>query len=94
MELTKQQVIDKILSFNYIELAEWIKNRLQGNDKYFPIYLGHEPNLSGFLIDAFHHIKDQKFRDNFLEILGDLTNEFRRLSKSQIEECKEYRNYG
>ncbi|NIM16972.1 MAG: hypothetical protein GTO45_33810 [Candidatus Aminicenantes bacterium] len=92
MELTKQQVIDKILSFNYAQLAEWIKARLHGNDKYFPVYLGHEPNLSEFLSDAFHHIKDEKFRDNFLEILGDLTNQLRRFSRTQIEESKEYIN--
>jgi hypothetical protein len=92
MELTKQQVIDKILSFNYAQLAEWIKARLHGNDKYFPVYLGHEPNLSEFLSDAFHHIKDEKFRDNFLEILGDLTNQLRRFTRTQIEESKEYIN--
>jgi hypothetical protein len=92
MELTKQQVINKILSFNYAQLAEWIKARLHGNDKYFPVYLGHEPNLSEFLSDTFHHIKDEKFRDNFLEILGDLTNQLRRFTRTQIEESRDYIN--
>jgi hypothetical protein len=90
MELTKQQVIDKILSFSYAELAEWIPSRLHGDDKYFPVYLGHEPNLGEFLIDTFHHIKDEKFRENFLEILGDLTQELTKFSRKQIEESKEY----
>ena len=90
MEITKQQVIDKILSFNYAELADWINSRLHGNDKYFPVYLGHEPNLSEFLIDTFHHIKTEKFRDNFLEILGDLTEKLLKLHRNQIEESKEY----
>ncbi len=90
MELTKQQVIDKILSFSYAELAQWIQARLHGDDNYFPVYLGHEPNLGEFLIDAFHHIKDEKFRENFLEILGDLTKELFKFSMKQIEESKEY----
>jgi uncharacterized protein (DUF433 family) len=90
MELTKKQVIDKILAFSYAELAEWIKARLNGDDKYFPVYLGHEPNLSEFLHDVFKNIKDEKFRDKFLEILTDLTSQLRVLSKNQIEESKEY----
>lgn len=90
MELTKKQIIDKILTFDYAELAEWIKARLNGDDKYFPVYLGHEPNLSEFLKDVFQNIKDEKFRDKFLEILSDLTSQLRVLSKSQIEESKEY----
>ena len=90
MELTKQQVIDKVLSFSYAELAKWIKGRLQGNDKYFPVYLGHEPNLGEFLSDVFQHIKDEKFRDNFLEVLSDLTDELRGLTGNQIEKSKEY----
>ncbi len=90
MSLSKQEIIDKILAFNYSELKEWIKGRLQGEDKYFPVYLGHEPNLAGFLIDVFKYIKDRKFRDNFLEILGDLTGELQGLNRSQIEKSKEY----
>jgi len=90
MELSKKQVIDKILSFSYAELAQWIQARLHGDDNYFPVYLGHEPNLAEFLIDTFDHIKDEKFRENFLEILGDLTKELFKFSMKQIEESKEY----
>jgi hypothetical protein len=92
MVSSKQEVIDKILSFNYEELSNWIKSRLQGDDRYFPIYEGYEPNLSEFLAESFHHIKEEKFRDNFLEILGDLTTELWRISKNKkkVEENKEY----
>ena len=90
MELTKQQVIDKILSFNYEELAEWMKERLNGIDKFFPVFLGHEPNLSEFLLDAFQHIKNEKFRIDFIEILGDLTKQLPGFTRLQIEESKEY----
>ena len=86
----KQQTIDKILSFDYDELAEWISARLHGYDKYFPVYLGHEPNLSGFLIDAFHHIKDKKFRYDFIEILGDLTKQLKGFNKTQVKDSREY----
>jgi hypothetical protein len=90
--LSKQEVIDKILSFNYEELANWIRSRLQGDDRYFPVYEGYEPNLSEFLAEAFQHIKNETFRENFLEILGDLTTElwgFTR-GKKKIEENKDY----
>jgi hypothetical protein len=90
MGSAKQQTIDKILSFNYDELAEWISARLHGYDKYFPVYLGHEPNLSGFLIDAFHHIKDKKFRCDFIEILGDLTKQLKGFNKTQVKDSREY----
>ena len=75
MKRTKKQVIDKILSFNYEELARWVKSRLHGDDKYFPIYEGYETNLSEFLTETYENIKDEKFRDNFLEILNDLTTD-------------------
>jgi hypothetical protein len=90
MELSKKEVIDKILSFNYSELADWINTRLHGEDKYFPVYLRHEPNITEFLIDVFHHIKNEQFRDNFIEILGDLTKQLRGFTRSQIEESKKY----
>jgi len=90
MKSTKQEAINKILSFSYEELANWIHSRLKGDDDYFSIYLGHELNLSGFLTDAFHHIKNKIFRDNFLEILGDLVNQLKKYSPKEIEENKEY----
>jgi hypothetical protein len=90
MGLSKQQVIDKILSFNYKELYHWMKARLHGDDPYFPIYEGYELNLSEFLAESFNHIKDETFRENFLEILSDLTNELRGYTGVQIEENKDY----
>ncbi len=92
MELTKQQVIDKVISFNYAQLAEWMKNRLMGKDNYFPVYLGHEPNLGEFMKDVFHHIKAEKFRSDFLEVLGDLALELKGLSPDQREQSKGYIN--
>jgi hypothetical protein len=90
MKSTKQETINTILSFSYEELANWIQSRLQGEDDYFSIYLGHELNLSGFLTDAFHHIKNKKFRVNFLEILGDLVKQLKKYNPKEIEENKEY----
>jgi hypothetical protein len=90
MALTKQEVINKILSFNYSELKEWIRGRLHGRDEYFPLYLGHEPNFSEFLINSFHQIEDEKFRDNFIEILGKLTGELRKFSRDEVESSKSY----
>jgi hypothetical protein len=54
------------------------------------VYLGHEPNLAEFLNDVFQHVKDKKFRSDFLEVLGDLTHELRGLSRRRIKESKEY----
>jgi hypothetical protein len=85
---TKKKEI--ILSLNAEELASWVKSRLHENDKYFPIYLGHEPYLSGFLVDAFIHIKKEEFRESFLCILESLTVELESLSIRQIEEEKDY----
>jgi hypothetical protein len=90
MALTKQTVIKKILSFNYPGLKEWIRKRLHGEDDYFPLYVGHEPNFSEFLIDTFHHIEDERFRDNFIEILGKLTDELKKLSSKEVEGSKDY----
>ena len=80
---SKQEAIEKILAFSYMELAEWIRARLHGDDRYFPIYEGYETNLSKFLSDAFTQIKEEKFRGNFLEILEDLTSELWGYSKSK-----------
>ncbi len=88
--MTKQEAIDKILSFNYEELSDWIYWRLCGSDKYFPVYEGHEPNLSEFLIDAFKYIKNETFRDQFLEVLGDLAGQLRQFTNHQIEASEEY----
>ncbi len=90
MTLSKQEVIDKILSFNYKELADWMRSRLQSDDKYFPIYEGYETNLSEFLTESFNHIKNERFRENFLEILSDLTTELWGYTKKQIKENEDY----
>ena len=88
--LSKQEVINKILSFNYHALSDWMKTRLYGDDKYFPIYEGHETNLSEFLVESFTHIKDEKFRENFLEILNDLTTELWAFTPEQVENDRGY----
>jgi hypothetical protein len=90
MEQSKQEVIDKILSFSYEELSNWIRSRLNGDDGYFPIYEGYETNLSDFLTDAFNHIRDGKFRDNFIDIMNDLVSELRKYTPKEIEGKKEY----
>jgi hypothetical protein len=90
MKLSKQEVIDKILSFNYKELAHWIKARLHGDDRYFPIYEGYETNLSEFLTESFTHIRDTKFRDNFLDILNQLAAELTSYSQDQANKEAEY----
>jgi hypothetical protein len=90
MSQSKQEVIDIILSFSYEDLKNWIHSRLHGDDDYFSIYEGYETNLSGFLADAFHHIKNKTFRENFLEILGDLVSELRKYSPTGIEQDKDY----
>lgn len=91
MDLTKKEVIDKILSFSFSELKEWMRKRLHGEDNYFPLYLNREPNFSEFLANSFHHIEDDRFRDNFIEILGKLTTEVAKLKKKEdIETSKDY----
>ena len=90
MSQSKQEVIDIILSFSYEDLKNWIHSRLHGDDDYFSIYEGYETNLSDFLADAFHHIKNKTFRENFLEILGDLVSELRKYSPTGIEQDKDY----
>lgn len=86
----KKEVADKILSFNFAELTQWIKKRLHGRDDYFPLYLGDEPNFSEFLIDIFQYIEDERFRDNFIEILGKLTGDLRKLARKEIENSRNY----
>jgi hypothetical protein len=86
----KKEVVDKILFFTFAELKQWIKKRLHGQDEYFPLYLGDEPNFSEFLIDTFHHIEEEKFRDNFIEILGKLTGDLLKLTRKEIENSRNY----
>lgn len=90
MSQSKQEVIDIILSFSCEELKNWIWSRLHGEDDYFSIYEGYETNLSDFLTDAFHHIKNKTFKENFLEILDGLISELRKYSPQEIEQDKDY----
>lgn len=92
MSISSQESIDKILSFTFKELKDWIESRLKGNDKYFPIREGYELNLHDFLAEAYHHIDDEDFKRNFLEILDHLILTLRNISKNKkrIEENKEY----
>ena len=90
MEQWEQKIITKILSFTYGELENWIRSRLHGNDSYFSTYLGHETNLRGLLADAFHHINNERFRDNFIEILEKLISELKGYSTEKIDQNKEY----
>jgi len=90
--LSKQETIDKMLSFNYKESADWIRSRLHGDDKYFPVFEGYESNLSKFLTEAFYNIKEERFRNNFLEIMDDLATELWSYTKNDdyIKENQEY----
>ncbi len=90
MALSKQKVIEKIVSLNYDELYNWMKRRLHGDDSYFPVHEGYETNLSEFLVESFSHIKDETFREKFLEILNDLTTELWGYSKKKIKENRDY----
>jgi hypothetical protein len=90
MELSRQETIKKILSFNYEQLYKWIFSRLHGDDGHFPIYEGHDPNLSKFLSEAFHYIDSKIFRDNFLKILDDLITQLQGYSKKEVKEDKDY----
>lgn len=89
-KLAIKQVSAKVLSFTNKELETWIYNRLHGTDPYFSTLTGHDLNLAGFLSDTFHFIKDESFRDRFLEILGDLVMELKGRSPREIEKQKEY----
>ncbi|MCP4157293.1 MAG: hypothetical protein GY757_56810, partial [bacterium] len=90
MTLTKQDVIDTILSFDYKKLASWMEARLNGDDAYFPIHEGYETNLSEFLTESFENIKNDRFRENFLEILHDLTTELWGYKVPQVKEHAKY----
>jgi len=90
MSQSKQEVIEKILSFSYDELKNWIRSRLHGDDGHFPIYEGYETNLSDFLADAFRHINNKTFKENFLEILDGLVSELKKYSPNEIEQEKYY----
>ncbi|MGD2086778.1 MAG: restriction endonuclease [Candidatus Aminicenantes bacterium] len=86
----KEEAVEKIFSFSYEELKEWIYSRLQGHDKYFPLLPESELNTTQFLVDSFCAIKSEKFRKNFIKILYSLIDRLKNLSGKEIEESKDY----
>jgi hypothetical protein len=90
MTSLKEEVVDKILSFSYEELEEWIHSRLQGHDKYFPLLPESELNTTQFLVDSFRAVNSEKSRKNFIKILYSLINQLKHLSGKEIEESKDY----
>jgi hypothetical protein len=90
MTILKEEAVDKILSFSFEELKEWIHSRLQGHDKYFPLLPESELNTTQFLADSFRAVNSEKFRKNFIKILYSLINRLKNLSRKEIEESKDY----
>jgi hypothetical protein len=83
----KQDLIDKISSFNYLKFYNWIKAILQGCD-IPPNFRQSKPGK--FLFDLFFYIAEEKFRENFLGIISDLIKPLEKLSRKQAEESKVY----
>jgi hypothetical protein len=90
MKRIKEQVIKKILSFKPVELESWMKSRLHGEDKHFPINEGGETNPGQFLKDIYENIKDKRFRDDFIEILDYRIDEVSGYSREKIIKEAEY----
>lgn len=90
MTILKEEMVEKILSFSFEELKEWINSRLQGHDKYFPLLPESELNTTQFLVDSFRAVNSNKSRKNFIKILYSLINRLKNLSRKEIEESKNY----
>jgi hypothetical protein len=90
MTILKEEAVDKILSFSFEELKEWMHSRLQGHDKYFPLLPESEANTTQFLVDSFRAVKSEKYRKNFIKILSELIEQLKNLSRKEIEESKNY----
>jgi len=92
MSLTEleQEAKDKIISFDYEELREWIHSRLQGFDRHFPIDLASKSDPGQFLVKCFFGIKNDRFQENFLKILNHLTQQLKNLSRVEIKKSKGY----
>lgn len=87
MVLFKQELIDKVTSFNCRELSSWIKAILHGCD----IPPNSRQSKPGkFLFDLFRYIKEEKFKEDFLESLCSLVKQLKRFTTNQIEESKDY----
>jgi len=90
MGSSKEEKVKKILSLTKVGLSSWIKKRLKGNDPYFAIYVGYEPDLSGFIADAFKYIENKDFRKNFIDTLDSLVKELGGYSKDKTKRNKGY----
>ena len=90
MKRIKEQVIRKILSFKLVELESWMKSRLHGEDKHFPIDKSGETHPGQFLKDIYENIKVKRFRDYFIEILDDRIDEVSGYSREKIIKESEY----
>jgi hypothetical protein len=83
----KQELIGKILSFNYRQVCRWIKASLHGCD--MPSNFK-QSKPGKFLFELFCYIKEEKFREDFLESLCSLTRQLKGFSTDQVEESKDY----
>jgi hypothetical protein len=90
MTILKEEAVDKILSFSFEELKEWIHSRLRGHDQYFPLLPESEINTTQLLVDSFRAVKSEKYRKNFIKILSGLSELLKNLSRREIEESKDY----
>lgn len=90
MTILKEEAVDKILSFSFEELKEWIHSRLQGHDQYFPLLPESEINTTQFLVDSFRAGKSEEYRKNFIKILSGLIEQLKYLSRGEIELSKNY----
>jgi hypothetical protein len=90
MTILKEEAVDKILSFSFEELKEWIHSRLRGHDRYFPLLPDSEINTTQFLADSFRAVKSEEYCKNFIKILSGLIEQLKNLSRREIEESKGY----
>lgn len=90
LTVLKQAAVDKIISFDYEELKEWIYSRLQGYDRHFPIDLESKSDPGQFLVDCFFEIENEQFQENFIKILNHLTRHLKSLSREEIKKSKGY----
>jgi hypothetical protein len=83
----KQELIGKISSFNYRQVCRWIKASLHGCD--MPSNFK-QSKPGKFLFELFCYIKEEKFKEDFLESLCSLTRQLKGFSTNQVEESKDY----
>jgi hypothetical protein len=88
-QLTYQQ-LRKISSFSNEELADWIKNRLKGNDPHFPVKKEDEIMRYDMLLKSFYYMTTKPMQDEFLKILVNLTDELVEYTPEKYHAEKEY----